>query len=200
RSTITNTSASSSSPLNSSAALGSRPPAHPHLHASRYGGQAGPPVPLTPAAPLRKSDRSARWGATCPRQGSQLPPTRFDRLLRTFFRPDLSGRQATHGRRRLVSSLDNLRKTARRWLKGLREGDADARARLVRAYPGAPARPALRDVQHALAREHGHESWIALKRSIERENARAGRSTRCSPRPRSARPRRSAKWRGRASI
>jgi len=71
-----------------------------------------------------------------------------------------------------VSSLDNLRKTARRWLKALREGDADARARLVRAYPGAPERPALRDVQHAVAREHGHESWIALKRSIETENAR----------------------------
>ena len=53
-----------------------------------------------------------------------------------------------------MSSLDNLRKTARRWLKALREGDADARARLVRAYPGAPEQPALRDVQHALAREH----------------------------------------------
>src|SRR5204863_7715598 len=152
RSTITNTSASSSSPLNSSAALGSRPPAHPHLHASRYGGQAGPPVPLTPAAPLRKSDRSARWGATCPRQGSQLPPTRFDRLIRTFFRPDLSGRQATHGRRRLVSSLDNLRKTARRWLKALREGDADARASGARLPRGAGAAGAARRAARARPR------------------------------------------------
>ena len=37
----------------------------------------------------------------------------------------------------------------------------------TRAYPNAPARPVLRDVQHALAREHGHESWIALKQALE---------------------------------
>jgi ankyrin repeat protein len=66
-----------------------------------------------------------------------------------------------------LATLDNLRNTARRWLKALHRGDADARARLLRAYPNAPARPSLRDVQHALARERGHESWIALKRDIE---------------------------------
>jgi ankyrin repeat protein len=65
-----------------------------------------------------------------------------------------------------VSSLDNLRKTAKRWLKSLRDGDAEARARLERAYPAAPQRPTLRDVQHALARERGHDSWIALTRAI----------------------------------
>ena len=44
--------------------------------------------------------------------------------------------------------------------------DADARARFERAYPKVPATPVLRDVQHALAREYGHESWAALtKRS-----------------------------------
>src|SRR5262249_25443425 len=43
----------------------------------------------------------------------------------------------------------------------------DARARLVRAYPSAAPQPTLRDVQHALARERGHDSWLALKRSIE---------------------------------
>jgi ankyrin repeat protein len=65
-----------------------------------------------------------------------------------------------------VSTLDHLRKNAKRWLKALRDGDAAARARLVRAYPGAPEPPTLRDVQHALARERGHESWVALKQAI----------------------------------
>ncbi|HEV2984515.1 MAG TPA: hypothetical protein VGX46_09005, partial [Vicinamibacterales bacterium] len=65
-----------------------------------------------------------------------------------------------------MSSLDNLRKAAKRWLKALRDGDAEARARLVRAHPGAPESPTLRDVQHALARERGHESWVALDTAI----------------------------------
>ncbi|MGH9381771.1 MAG: ankyrin repeat domain-containing protein [Thermoanaerobaculia bacterium] len=65
-----------------------------------------------------------------------------------------------------MSTQDNLRKAAKRWLKALRHGDAGARARLARAYPGAPEHPTLRDVQHALARERGHPSWIALTRAI----------------------------------
>ena len=51
-----------------------------------------------------------------------------------------------------MSTLENLRKSARRWLKALRADDADAHARLRRADPNAPSSPALRDVQHALAR------------------------------------------------
>lgn len=66
-----------------------------------------------------------------------------------------------------ATSLENLRKEAKRWLKELRAGVPDARTRFERAYPGAPPHPALRDVQHALAREHGHESWIALKQALE---------------------------------
>jgi hypothetical protein len=62
--------------------------------------------------------------------------------------------------------MDNLRKEAKRWRKALRAGDADARARLERAYPQAPDSPALRDVQYALAREHGFDSWIAMSRAI----------------------------------
>ena len=61
-----------------------------------------------------------------------------------------------------MSSLDNLKKEAKRWLKALRGGDAEARERLRRAYPKAGPEPALRDVQHALAREHGFEHWTAL--------------------------------------
>jgi hypothetical protein len=48
-------------------------------------------------------------------------------------------------------------------LKSLRAGDADVRARLLRAVSGAPAEPTLRDVQHALARECGVAGWTALK-------------------------------------
>ena len=65
-----------------------------------------------------------------------------------------------------MSSLDNLRKNARRWLRALRQSDAEARARLDRAFPGAPESPTLRDVQHALARERGHANWIALTQAI----------------------------------
>jgi hypothetical protein len=62
--------------------------------------------------------------------------------------------------------MENLRKEAKRWLKALRANDPDARARFERASPKAPATPVLRDVQHALAREHGYDSWIALTRAI----------------------------------
>jgi hypothetical protein len=65
-----------------------------------------------------------------------------------------------------ATSLENLRKETKRWLRALRGGDAGARARLELAWPQAPREPVLRDVQHALAREYGQENWISLKRSI----------------------------------
>ena len=65
------------------------------------------------------------------------------------------------------STLETLKKDAKRWLKALRAGDAKARQRLVAAWPQAPAEAALRDVQHALAREYGLDSWIALKAAID---------------------------------
>ena len=42
----------------------------------------------------------------------------------------------------------------------------EARARLERATPDAPASPSLRHVQHALAREHGLPGWAALKSQL----------------------------------
>lgn len=66
-----------------------------------------------------------------------------------------------------MTTLDNLRKAAKRWLKALRADDAEARARMNRAYPSAPANPGLRDVQHALARERGHESWKAMVSAVD---------------------------------
>lgn len=64
------------------------------------------------------------------------------------------------------SSLETLRKEARRWLKALRAGDPAARQRLVAALPAAPATPGLRDVQWALAREHGLPGWPALREAL----------------------------------
>ena len=66
------------------------------------------------------------------------------------------------------STLDNLKKEAKRWHRALRAQDAAARARLERILPNAPAEPALRDVQLALAREHSLAGWADLKREVER--------------------------------
>jgi hypothetical protein len=63
-------------------------------------------------------------------------------------------------------NLESLKKEAKRWLDALRSGDAEAHARLRQAYPDAPADPGLRDVQLALAREHGFPGWSALKDAV----------------------------------
>ena len=68
-----------------------------------------------------------------------------------------------------ATSLENLRREAKRWLKALRENDANARERFESAYPKHPAglAPVLRDVQYALACEHGFENWNALKLAVQ---------------------------------
>jgi ankyrin repeat protein len=65
-----------------------------------------------------------------------------------------------------TSTLANHRKEAKRWLHALRAGDDDARGRLLRAHPHAPPHPTLRDVQHALALEHGLPGWTALRNHL----------------------------------
>lgn len=66
-----------------------------------------------------------------------------------------------------ATSIVTLKKEAKRWLSALRAQDPEARARLERALTAAaPADPVLRDVQHALAREYGLESWVALKTAL----------------------------------
>jgi ankyrin repeat protein len=72
-----------------------------------------------------------------------------------------------------TTTLDNLKKEAKRWLKALRENDAEARERLTRAYPTASETPVLRDVQHALAREYGLAGWNELKAAVEGAAVRA---------------------------
>ena len=69
------------------------------------------------------------------------------------------------------TTLENLKREAKRWLKALRANAADARARLRDAFPDAPDAPTLRDVQHALAREHGLPGWTALEERLARSAA-----------------------------
>jgi ankyrin repeat protein len=64
------------------------------------------------------------------------------------------------------TSVDHLRKEAKRWLKALRAHDPDARERLARAWPEAPPAPGLRDVQYALALEYGLPGWSALTAAV----------------------------------
>jgi hypothetical protein len=71
-------------------------------------------------------------------------------------------------------NLESLKKEAKRWLDALQAGDPGARARLARVLPeAAAALPSLRDVQHALAREHGFAGWADLKEAIERRSQQA---------------------------
>jgi hypothetical protein len=64
------------------------------------------------------------------------------------------------------TTVESLKAEAKRWLKAIRANAAGARARLERAIADAPAMPTLRDVQHALAREHGVAGWTALKERL----------------------------------
>jgi hypothetical protein len=66
-----------------------------------------------------------------------------------------------------ATTLENLRLEAKRWLKGLRAKEGDAGERFDRAYPAHAATPVLRDVQCALAREHGFENWKELKLAVQ---------------------------------
>ncbi len=65
------------------------------------------------------------------------------------------------------TTLDNLKKEAKRWLKELRANDAAARLRLEQAISKPPEIPTLRDVQRALAVEFGFPGWAAIKEAVE---------------------------------
>jgi ankyrin repeat protein len=74
-----------------------------------------------------------------------------------------------------VSTLDNLKKEAKRFLKTLRESPNNPvlRQRLRVSYPKAPESPGLRDIQHLLARERGYENWKALRTALAERAANA---------------------------
>lgn len=66
-----------------------------------------------------------------------------------------------------ATTLDNLRREARRWLKELRLDNPEACRRFELAYPNPARRRVLRDVQHALAREYGFNNWKELKLAVQ---------------------------------
>jgi len=70
-----------------------------------------------------------------------------------------------------VNPLDDLRKEAKHWLKEVRRDNPGPQKRLRLSYPNAPANPGLRDVQHALARERGYQSWKALTAAVSRRQS-----------------------------
>jgi hypothetical protein len=65
------------------------------------------------------------------------------------------------------TNLQNLRREAKRWLKALREGEPEAQERFRSAYPKHTGTCVLRDLQYALAREHGFENWKELKLAVQ---------------------------------
>ncbi len=65
------------------------------------------------------------------------------------------------------ASFEGLRKQAKRWLKAIRGGDAEARARFDALLPRHSAAIGLREVQQALARERGFDNWARLKEQLE---------------------------------
>jgi hypothetical protein len=66
-----------------------------------------------------------------------------------------------------ATTLDNLKREAKRWLKALHEGEPEARERFQCAYSKHTETAVLRDVQFALAREHGFENWKELKLALQ---------------------------------
>ncbi|MCW5557780.1 MAG: hypothetical protein KIT22_08110 [Verrucomicrobiae bacterium] len=66
-----------------------------------------------------------------------------------------------------ATSLANLRREAKRWLRALRQSEPEAGERFQRACPQHTGTPGLRDTQQALAREHGFENWKELKLAVQ---------------------------------
>jgi ankyrin repeat protein len=69
----------------------------------------------------------------------------------------------------LRPNLESLRKEAKRVLREYRAGDSSARGLLAEHHPAHSSEPGLREVQHALARSYGFESWSALKEYVDIE-------------------------------
>ncbi len=148
--------------------------------------QAGVLTHSTPEVSLTCRSRSAhrifsaRWGASCPRQGISHPavrPTRSN-LLPAWRSADL--RQF---RRKVMPRPPHARSHARRpqeRSEALAES-ASARTMRTRAIascarcPNASPTPTLRDVQLALAREFGLDGWTTLKHD-RRRSARLQRA------------------------
>ena len=89
-------------------------------------------------------------------------------------------------------SFETLRKSAKRWLKTIRSGDAAALAKLRELLPQASPTPGLREVQQALARERmyprcpiyraagGDDMTAGCKTPMQRRTNAAGYGSGCS--------------------
>ncbi|CAD5248587.1 conserved hypothetical protein [Bosea sp. 62] len=76
------------------------------------------------------------------------------------------------------STLETIRRQAKRWLKEIEAGDTETIARFRKLIPNHAGAPKLREVQHALARDYGLPNWAALKQElIAREAAARGHAT-----------------------
>jgi hypothetical protein len=64
------------------------------------------------------------------------------------------------------TNIDSIKKEAKRWLNAVRSADPKAISRLRAAYPQCGEPPCLRDIQHALALEHGASGWKALTSQV----------------------------------
>jgi uncharacterized protein len=64
------------------------------------------------------------------------------------------------------SNIESLRKEAKRLHRAIEAGDPGAIARFRAVFPSHGRAATLREAQQALAREHGFESWAALKQEI----------------------------------
>ena len=65
-----------------------------------------------------------------------------------------------------MNQVDALHQEAEFWLSQARDKHSGFTKRLRLAYPAASATPTLRDIQHALAREQGYDTWNALVAGI----------------------------------
>lgn len=66
-----------------------------------------------------------------------------------------------------ATTLDNLRREAKRWVGDLRKNVPKARERFERFYSKHTGTPVLRDVQYALSREYGFENWNELRLAVQ---------------------------------
>jgi hypothetical protein len=75
-----------------------------------------------------------------------------------------------------VERMEHPRKTAKELLRAVRDGHPDAVGRIQEALGVVPGEPRLADAQRTIAREHGHASWAAFRRGIERQAEEPERS------------------------
>jgi Ankyrin repeats (many copies) len=68
-----------------------------------------------------------------------------------------------------VERVEHHRKAAKELLRAVRAGQADAIGRVRDALGSFPGEVRLADAQRAIAREHGHASWAAFRRELERQ-------------------------------